>query len=190
MNSPKTYWLCRAPGSATEGPFTLGQITTMFGAGSLTAAAVLCEVDSQEWMGVVELLEGGGKMAFIHSRKIHSGGSNLLQVILFLIGLVLMFCSLFILLTFPMGAVLMFLVGFAFLAVSAMVRARYQVEYFCSDCGNAVAATSMKCPACKAELDLPPPTWQMTTAQVFWWALYAAIFFALGLMIVAMMTRQ
>jgi hypothetical protein len=148
----------------------------MFDAGSLTAQAVLCEVDSQEWMGVVELLEGGGKMAFIHSRKLRVGGSTLLAVCLFLIGLCLLISPLF-------------LIGLAIMAASGLVGAKYRLEHFCSDCGNMLAATSLKCPACKAELDLPPETWQQQMMKVMWLLIYAVIFFALGLAVVGLFFR-
>lgn len=183
MNASTTYWLCRAQGSPTEGPFTLGQITSMYAAGSVTARALLSEVGSNAWLDIVELLEGGGKVAWMHSRRIRTGGSNFLQVCLFAIGLLLLISSIF-LLPYLMVAILIVLVGFAFIALSAMVRAKYRMEHFCSDCGNTVAATSMKCPACKADLDLPPDTWKQHAVKVFWCLLYAVIFFCIGMMIV------
>lgn len=176
MNLLTTYWLCRGPGALTEGPFTLGQLTTMFGAGSVTAQAVLCEVGGDAWRGVVELLEGGGQVAFIHSRKLRAGGSTLLAVCLFIIGLCLLISPLFF-------------VGLAIMAASGLVGAKYRVEHFCSECGNTVAATSIKCPSCRAELDLPPDSWQQQTMKVFWWAIYAAVFFALGLGLVVLLTK-
>ena len=183
MNSSTTYWLCRAQGCATEGPFTLAQLTTMYGKGAVTAEAMLCEAGSKTWMLLVQVLDGGGKMAFIQSRKIHTGGSDFLQVCLFAIGLVVMISSIF-LLRYLMVAILVLLVGFAFIAVSAMVRAKYRIESFCSDCGNTVAMTSLSCPSCKAELELAPETTQQKMTKIFWWMLYAVIFFCIGLMIV------
>lgn len=177
MNASTTYWLCRAQGSPTEGPFTLGQITSMYGAGSVTAQALLSEVGSNAWLDIVELLEGGGKVAFIHSRKLRVGGSTLLAVCLFLIGLLLLISPLI-------------LIGVAIMAASGLVGAKYRMEHFCSDCGNTVAATSMKCPACKADLDLPPQTWKQHAVKVFWWLLYAVIFFCIGMMIVNGMSAK
>lgn len=52
MNALTTYWLCRAPGSATEGPFTLGQLRKMHDAGSVTAEAQVCRQGEQEWMSL------------------------------------------------------------------------------------------------------------------------------------------
>lgn len=176
MNSLKTYWLSRAPGSAAEGPFTLAQLTAMYGTGSVTAQAVLCEVGADAWIGVVELMEGDGQMAFIHSRKNYAGGSTVLAVCLFLIGLCLLISPLF-------------LVGLAIMAASGLVRTKYRVEYYCSGCGNTVAATSLKCPECKAGLDLPPETWRQGLVKVFWWAVYAFIFFWLGLALAGLFVR-
>jgi predicted nucleic acid-binding Zn ribbon protein len=171
MNGNQTYWLCRAQGCATEGPFTLAQLTTMYGKGAVTAEAMLCEAGSRTWVMLVQVLEGGGKVAFIHSRKIRVGGSTLLAVCLFLIGLCMLISALF-------------LIGLAIMAASGLVRAKYRIESFCSDCGNTVAMTSLTCPSCKAELELPPETSQQKMTKIFWWMLYAVIFFCIGLMIV------
>jgi cytochrome b561 len=52
-----------------------------------------------------------------------------------------------------------------------------------------VAVTSHQCPSCKAELDLPPETWQKQAVNVFWLLLYAVIFFVLGLGLVVLLTK-
>jgi predicted nucleic acid-binding Zn ribbon protein len=78
----------------------------------------------------------------------------------------------------------LFLIGLAIMAASGLVRAKYRIESFCSDCGNTVAMTSLTCPSCKAELELAPETTQQKMTKIFWWMLYAVIFFCIGLMIV------
>jgi hypothetical protein len=57
MNSLTTYWLCRAPGSATEGPFTLGQLKSMYATGAISAQALICEHGGQEWSEARWMLE-------------------------------------------------------------------------------------------------------------------------------------
>jgi len=52
-----TYWLCRAQGSATEGPFTLAQLRAMYAAGTITAEALICEQGAQEWSEASLLLD-------------------------------------------------------------------------------------------------------------------------------------
>lgn len=64
MNTLTTYWLCRAPGCATEGPFTLGQLRAMHGTGAVNAASVVCRQGEQDWLslddelGAVEIERG------------------------------------------------------------------------------------------------------------------------------------
>ncbi len=52
MNSSNTYWLCRAPGAGTEGPFSLGQLRKMYETGALTAEALVCREGQQDWYGI------------------------------------------------------------------------------------------------------------------------------------------
>lgn len=56
MNSLTTYWLCRAPGSATEGPFTLGQLRAMYGSGSITSEAKVCMNGQKNWKSLDQTL--------------------------------------------------------------------------------------------------------------------------------------
>lgn len=61
MNSLTTYWLCRAPGSATEGPFTLGQLKSMYATGAIHAQALICEHGGEEWSEARWMLEAEEK---------------------------------------------------------------------------------------------------------------------------------
>lgn len=46
----KTYWLCRAPGAVTEGPFGLSQLRAMYAAGAVTQESKLCLMGDDFWM--------------------------------------------------------------------------------------------------------------------------------------------
>lgn len=55
-----TYWLARVAGGDTEGPFDLPQLRTMYNNGAITAASVVCEVGSEQWVPVAEVIKDEG----------------------------------------------------------------------------------------------------------------------------------
>lgn len=171
MSSLTTYWLCRTPGAATEGPFTIGQLRKMHEAGSVTAEAVVCRQGEQEWMGLddelcaIEIERGpvlNKPQGSAHrlTRRVKTGGSGCGALILFVVGLVI--CILF----FPIGI----LPGIIVIVAAFLVDGKYGKESCCGACGNAVAATSLQCPNCRSLLDSPP-----MTSQLWSWIKQAAL---------------
>jgi hypothetical protein len=57
MSSLNTYWLCRAPGASTEGPFSISQLRKMHEAGTVTADSVVCREGEQAWLMLDSELE-------------------------------------------------------------------------------------------------------------------------------------
>lgn len=153
MNASTTYWLCRAQGSLTEGPFTLTQLRAMYAAGTITVEALVCEHGAQAWSEARWMLDAEQvpeqETAYIRSRRVRKGGSGCGALVLFLIGLVILFSPLFLL-------------GIAFMILGMMLDVKHGHEWFCGACGNTVAVTSTQCPTCRVILlDIPKMPWSI-----------------------------
>jgi hypothetical protein len=141
-----TFWLCRAPGAATEGPFSLEQLRRMYEAGAVTADALVCREGQEDWFSLQGELEETVPRAYRFSRRVKTGGSGCAALVFGLIGL--FFCVMW----FPFGL----LPGLLLIVIGALMDAKYGTENYCSGCGNQVAGTSKQCPNCRAVLELVP----------------------------------
>jgi len=173
MNSSMTYWLCRAQGSATEGPFTLAQLRAMYAAGTITVQALVCAYGAQEWSEARWMLDAEAQQvpeqetAYIRSRRVTKGGSGCAAMVLFLIGLVILFSPLFLL-------------GVAFMILGMMLDVKHGHEWFCGACGNTVAVTSTQCPTCRLMLlDIPKMPWSIRLKRLGKSLLWALLILAI-----------
>lgn len=138
MNALTTYWLCRAPGSETEGPFALEQIQCMYQSGAITAQAMLCREGDEVWVSALDELQSSftpPQPIVRRAKKKRKSKAGCGPACLFLIGL------LFLVIFWPMGLALIFL---------ALILDHMSYYRACSLCGNEVAKSSRECPWCKA----------------------------------------
>ena len=147
MNSLTTYWLCRAPGSATEGPFTLAQLRAMYGSGSIMAEALVCRNGEEEWLGLEDELQAveisqENKAAVYEQRrppvKRKRGQKNgCVSAFFFLFGVVMLFVF------WPIGLLII---------LAALIMDHVGCYWMCGACKNEVAPKARVCPCCKAPL--------------------------------------
>jgi len=139
--------------------------------GGITDEALVCEHGQKSWNKVMPLIRKPTSRIYRENRRVRAGGSSCLAAVVFLIGLCMLISPLF-------------LIGLAFILAAGLLQTRYVTQFFCGSCGNDVAATSDLCPTCHCDLEDKPETTQQKMTKIFWWMLYAVIFFCIGLMIV------
>jgi hypothetical protein len=77
------------------------------------------------------------KQTWRTSRKIRTGGNQLVAAIIFILGFIALFAF------WPIGLLL--------IVIGLLSDAKYGRAHFCCYCGNDVSATSLRCPTCGAD---------------------------------------
>ncbi len=139
MSDPEeTFWLCRAPGASTEGPYSMTHLRTLAVAGQLGSEPIICRKGTEAWEHwQAEVPATAQKIR----RKERTGGSGCAAFIFFILAIV---CFV---------SVVGIPVGLIFLALALLVDAKTAKAYFCGACGNKVSEMSNLCPACQTDLE-------------------------------------